>query len=314
MELTAAPFLDDIDAGPPGGAAHWARAADGVRIRVGHRRPEGAGGTVLLFPGRTEYIEKYGTAAGVFADQGLATLAIDWRGQGLADRLTEDRRIGHVARFGDYQLDVAAALEVATGLDLPRPWFLLGHSMGGAIGLRAAMDGLAVRACAFTGPMWGIRMSPLMRPMGWAMSHVAPLVGLGLMLPPGSTHENYVESDPFEGNVLTTDPGMFAMLQEHLRVHPELSLGGPSLIWLREALAEIRRLAARPSPDLDCMTFLGADEQIVDTAGVHARMAKWPRGELRIVAGSQHEVMMERPEIRGPAFDRMIRHFHDHAD
>ena len=67
-----APFHADIAQGPEGGAAHWLTTSDGLRIRAGHWRPPQAGsaghgtapaGTIFLFPGRTEYIEKYGPFA-----------------------------------------------------------------------------------------------------------------------------------------------------------------------------------------------------------------------------------------------------------
>ena len=58
-----APFHADLADGPPGGRAVWLRTADEVRIRAGLWRG-GDKGTVFLLPGRTEYIEKYGRAAG----------------------------------------------------------------------------------------------------------------------------------------------------------------------------------------------------------------------------------------------------------
>ena len=110
-----APFHADVARGPRAGHALWARTSDGVRIRLGIW-PEGRKGTVLLFPGRTEYIEKYGTVAAALQDLGYATLAVDWRGQGLADRALPDRMSGHVADFADYQRDVACMLEAARAL------------------------------------------------------------------------------------------------------------------------------------------------------------------------------------------------------
>jgi len=160
MALTPAPLFTDIHPGPEGGMAHWVETSDGKRIRVGHWPVSGAKGTVLLFPGRTEYIEKYGPAASDLAARGLGTIAIDWRGQGLADRLLDDPRVGHVDAFSDYQKDVAAMLRAARALSLPRPFYLLAHSMGGCIGLRAVIEGLPVQAAAFTGPMW-VSISPL---------------------------------------------------------------------------------------------------------------------------------------------------------
>lgn len=309
MQLAPAPFFDDVAAGPTGGTAWWVTASDQVRIRVGLWPLKGARGTVLLFPGRTEYIEKYGCTAGDLAARGFSTLAIDWRGQGLADRLLEDGRIGHVARFTDFQRDIAAVLRAARELDLPRPYYLLAHSMGGCIGLRAVMEGLPVQACAFTGPMWGIHMSPVMRPMGWAMAMGGTAMGFGSKLTPNTTAESYVLTQDFDGNTLTSDPALYQMMQDQLAAHPELSLGGPSLHWLREALLETRHLASRASPDLPCVTFLGTQEAIVDSAAVRTRMQIWPRGALEVVDTAQHEVLMETSAIRTRVFDRIAALF-----
>jgi lysophospholipase len=266
-------------------------------------------GTVLLFPGRTEYIEKYGRAATVMAGHSFAMLAIDWRGQGLADRLLADRRIGHVGRFADYQSDVAAALRAADALGLPRPFHLLGHSMGGCIGLRAVIEGLPVLSCAFSAPMWGIRLSPPMRAAGWAMALTAPALGLGERIPPNTSAEPYVLDQGFDGNALTRDAEMYGMMRTQLRAHPDLALGGPSIHWLRQALGECRQLARQPSPVLPCMTFLGSHEQIVDSPAIHRRMKHWPGGTLDLIEGAEHEVLMETPAIRTRIFDRLAAHF-----
>jgi lysophospholipase len=306
MTMTRAPLYDNMVGVPAGGQAYWLQTSDKVRIRVAFWRPDGeARGTVLMLPGRTEYIEKYGDTACQLRSRGYATLVIDWRGQGLADRLLADKRLGHVNLFTDYQLDLAAALDMARQVELPAPFHVIGHSMGGGIGLRAVMDGLTVQSCAFTGPMWGIYMSPMVRPFGWALSHVAPMVGMGTRLPPSTRHEGYVTAHPFDGNALTTDPGMYKMMQDQLAAHPELGIGGPTLVWLRESLMECRALAARPSPDLPCVTFLGSGESIIDCDEVRRRMDRWPRGRLEIVQGARHEVLMETPEIREGIFDQL---------
>lgn len=177
MSLSAAPLFTDVHPAPLDGMAFWATAADGVRIRLGVWQPNTAKGTVLLFPGRTEYIEKYAPSAGDLAKRGFATIAVDWRGQGLADRLLDNGRMGHVDAFSDYQRDVNAVVAAARELGLPEPFFLLGHSMGGCIGLRALYEGLPVRAAAFSGPMWGIRISAHLRPVAWALGRMMPAIG-----------------------------------------------------------------------------------------------------------------------------------------
>lgn len=305
--MQVAPFFDDIADGPAGGRAVWTEADDGRRIRLGLWPLGDAKGTVLLLPGRTEYVEKYGRTARALTAGGLAVLAIDWRGQGLSDRLTDDPTIGHVCHFTDYQRDMQAMLRAAERLDLPRPWHLLAHSMGGAIGLRAAMDGAPVRSCAFSAPMWGIRIRPVLRPVAWSLSWGVHRMGMGHLYAPGTSKGSYILTEPFATNKLTTDREMYEFMVGQCRAHPELALGGPSYRWLNEALRECRALAQRPSPALPCLTILGSEEDIVEPARIHRRMADWADGDLLIIEGARHEVLMETPEIR----DRIHRRLCD---
>lgn len=311
--MERAPFFAELADGPDNGAAWWLTATDGVRIRIAAWPKQGAKGTVLIFPGRTEYAEKYGRAAADLAARGYATLAIDWRGQGLADKLLDDPAVGHVERFTDYQKDVAAVLKAAETLELPRPWHLIAHSMGGCIGLRSVMEGLPVNSCVFSAPMWGIVISPMQRPVAWALGWSASRLRLDNAMAPGTSVAHYVSAEPFEGNPLTTDPDMFDYMRRHLELEPALSLGGPSIRWVHEALVEMRALARRPSPGLPCLTFLGTEEKIVDPGRIKARMAGWQGGELEMIDGAEHEVMMETPQIRAHVFDRAVALFDRHA-
>jgi len=297
-----APLFAEIAQGPEGGLALWKIAKDGVRLRVA-LWPKGAHGTVLMFPGRTEYIEKYGRAAAEFGTRGFACAVIDWRGQGLADRPVPDRNMGHVEVFSDYQHDVAALLEVAQTQGMPRPYYLATHSMGGCIGLRALVDGLDVKAAAFSAPMWGIRFAPGVQHVARAISRTARFLRQSMYYAPGTGPATYVLTAPFMGNVLTRDPDTYGWMQDQLRRHPDLALGGPSLHWLDEALTECAALAALPSPDLPVLCFLGLEEKVVDDTAIRDRMARWPSGQLELVANSEHEVMMEVPATRERYFD-----------
>ena len=314
MDPAPAPLFAEIAQGPTDGAAYWVKTADGLRIRAAlwpAKAP--ARGTVLLFPGRTEYIEKYGTTAAALAQRGYATLTVDWRGQGLADRMLDNRKLGHVARFADFQLDVAALIALANQIDTPGPRFLIGHSMGGAIGLRALMQGLSVRACCFTGPMWGIQIPPLLRPVAHLLCNAAPLLRLDTALVPTSSAEQYVQVTPFDDNTLTSDAQMYQLMVDQLQAQPDLALGGPTLRWLREALRDCADLALQPSPPLPCLTFLGTDEQIVEPGAIHDRMARWPGGQLELIQNARHEVLMETPDIRDPGIDQICTLFDTHG-
>ncbi|TKZ19257.1 alpha/beta hydrolase [Shimia litoralis] len=314
MMMHPAPFYHDVAEGPESAEAHWLETLDGVRIRIAHWRAPSEKGTILLFPGRTEFVEKYGRAAESFGQHGYSVLAIDWRGQGLADRFLTDPSTGHVGTFDDYQKDVAAALRAAQELDLPKPYFLIGHSMGGCIGLRAVMSGLPVNAAVFSAPMWGILMSSVLRPAAWALGWVSKRAGLGHQYAPGTKQKTYVLAEPFEGNTLTKDPEMFRYMQDQVRSYPDLALGGPSMHWLHEALGEMKELARQPAPNVPCVTFLGDQERIVDPTSIHDRMASWPNGSLRLLEHAEHEVMMEVPETRDQVFAECAAFFDSHRE
>lgn len=307
--MTDAPFHHEIAFGPSNAHAIWRTASDGVRLRIGFWPLSSAKGTVLMFPGRTEYIEKYGHVAEHFAQHGWAMASIDWRGQGLSDRLMDDPWRGHVGKFRDYQKDVAELIGAARAQGLPEPYMLIAHSMGGAIALRALMDGLSVKAAVFSAPMWGILMSPSLRPAAWALSRLVRVVGAGTMLAPGTKPRSFITQDPFEDNTLTRDADMWSRMGDQIKAVPGLELGGPSLDWVREAVSECAALDKMPSPAVPCLTFLGSNERIVDTASIHRRMGKWPGGTLRMVQDGEHEVLMETPAKRLDVLNEITAYF-----
>ena len=300
--MSDAPYHAALADGPPGAVTVWLKPG-AARIRVTWWKA-GEKGTVLLLPGRTECIEKYGRAAGDLVRRGYSVITIDWRGQGLADRALPDRLVGHVDDFAEYQQDLDALMAEAERAELPKPWFMLAHSMGGCIGLRALMRGLPIRAAAFSAPMWGIAMAAWLRPVAQVVTTLAAPFGQAHRYAPSTGPETYMLQVPFEGNVLTTDRDMWAYMRDQVKAVPDLALGGPSLAWLRAALKECAALAAMPAPAVPAICALGTAEKVVDLAPVHLRMAGWSNGQLDLYPGAEHEIMMEGPSVRARFFDR----------
>lgn len=307
--MEPAPFLSDIAEGPDGGRAFWLRAADDTRIRIGVW-PEGPKGTIVMFPGRTEYIEKYGRVAAEFAARGFGMVAVDWRGQGLSDRPAHRHDMGHVVSFDEYREDVAALRRALADLDLKAPCFLLAHSMGGAIGLRALYDGLPVCAAVFSAPMWGIRMTRFLRAISGVVMGLSKPLGLDKNFAPTT---GPAAPMAYDGNPLTRDRGQFDYMEGQVARHPELALGGPSITWVNAALEETAALLELDPLDIPMLAFLGTEEEIVEPAAVHERMADWPRGRLEIVPGAHHEVLMETPDLRLPCIDAIAGWFDHHS-
>lgn len=300
-----APFFADVADGPAGGRALWLTTADGLRLRAGlWPSPRDAKGTVFLLPGRTEYIEKYGRAAQDLNRRGYAMVTIDWRGQGLSARALPDPMAGHVGDFAEYQTDLSALFDLAKAEGLPEPWYMLAHSMGGCIGLRTLMTpGHPFGAAAFSAPMWGILIAAWMRPIAVALTTASRWFAFDDRYAPGTKPRTYVMEQGFTGNTLTSDPDMWDYMRRQAQAHPELTLGGPSLGWLKAALTECHALTLEPSPAFPVMTALGTAEKIVDTGPIHRRMTAWPGARFALYPGSEHEVMMERAATRTRFFD-----------
>ena len=273
----------------------------------------GTSGTVLIFPGRTEPIEKYGLPVAAFTAMDLSAVVVDWRGQGLADRLTQHRVRGHVGAFADYQRDVRAVAAYATALNLPKPWFLVAHSMGGAIGLRALMEHLPVAAVVFSGPMWGIQLTGRQRIAAFAVAELARVLPIAGWRVPGGGDRPLHDAMPFDGNPLTGDPEMFEIMSALSRQVPDFTLGSPTLGWVIEALQETAHLHRLPSPRVPCICFLGTSESIVSHRRIEARMKRWTGGELVMVAGGRHEVMMETTPRRTQFYATCKHHFARHT-
>ncbi len=301
--VDAAPLYEDCAEAPENGFAHWVTTADGVRIRVAYWRG-GDKGTVFIFPGRTEYIEKYGPAAGEFLARGYSPVVIDWRGQGLADRLIDDPNLGHIDHFSSYQNDVQAALEFVHKLDLPKPYMMCAHSMGGCIGLRTLMGNHEFKAAAFSAPMWGVLIKPdVLRPVAWAISSAASVLGGGGRKAPGTDAETYVVANPYDDNLLTKDRDMFDMMKTQATQHPDLMIAAPTVQWVGQSLREMLELSKQPSPSIPSITHLGHDERIVDPKRIKDRMERWTNGKLVDVPAAEHEIMMEIPATRDAFYD-----------
>lgn len=308
--MEAAPLSSPIAEAPEGGAAYWVTARDGVRLRVGAwQSTQSKRGTIFILPGRTEYIEKYGRTITQLSHLGFSTVVMDWRGQGIADRLMPDRMLGHVEDFQDYQHDVAALEQAALALHMPKPWFILGNSMGACIALRALQNGFPAQACLFTSPMWDIKLAPLsrwaVRPLAW----ITKAIGKKNIYAPTTDNQSYVLKTPFANNRLTQDPDMYAYYTRQTTALPDHQLGGLSLRWLAAALQETRDLMNCPAPNVACTTICGSLDELIEYPTVQEYMTRWPNGRFRLIEHARHDLLCETRPIREAVFDHIAKTF-----
>ncbi|MXQ09072.1 alpha/beta fold hydrolase [Alphaproteobacteria bacterium GH1-50] len=296
--MEAAPFDHALSEGPADLTVGWTTAADGVRLRYGLWQAEDAKGTILLFNGRTEYLEKYGRVIGHLTGAGYNVASIDWRGQGRSDRLLPDTRLGYIKNFQHYQKDVAALLAEVDTAGLGGPRFLVAHSMGGAIGLRALLDGLQVERAVFSAPMWGIYAKPHFKALVLTMLFCARRFRQTHRNLPGTPLQGHVLAYAFEENPLTTDAEQYAYMRRQSASDPALSLGSPTYQWLGEALDEIAQLHTAQKPPVPTRVMIGTEDKTVSGNEVAALVAGWPEAELSVFEGGKHELMFEVPALR----------------
>lgn len=292
---------------PDGAEAIWFKGESGLDLRaclIPATDPANVRGTVIVCPGRTEFIEKYFKVAHALLGRGFAVLILDWPGQGLSDRLLPDRGKGHIDRFETFMGALRAGLAEIEDR-LPRPHVALAHSMGGAIALAAMVeDFVSVEAAAFCAPMWGIKQPIFgMRYLVWAMKVM------------GRENDYAVQPGPretFEENVVTYDREMWQMNRDLVDANPDLDLGPVTWGWLGASLqifatfakaSKLRRL------NVPIYVATAEEEKLVENAS-HERIAKLlPDCEHITVMGAMHELMMERPEKRAEfwdGFDRLL--------
>lgn len=301
MTETATLYAELAEA-PDYGRAFWLQSGK-LRIRAAVW-DQGTRGTVVIFTGRTEYIEKYGRVITEFAERGFSVAICDWRGQGLSDRRLSDRMKGHVVSFDAYQRDVNAFLNAPAVAALPHPHVLLCHSMGGCIGLRSLLEeNISPKAAIFSAPMFGLNLSSIQQFGTDMILGAAQRFGFEQSYTPmPNADQPYVAANSFIGNVLTGDHDHYNWFRKHLDAEPDFGLGAPTLGWLSAAREEMEALAEAPAPDLPTMVMVGGKEEVVSPDAIRAFAEKSESCRLLEIEGGKHETLFETPEIREEAW------------
>jgi len=292
---------------PKGARSGFFSTSDKVRLRYGLFPKQGGGarGTIVLVQGRTEFIEKYFETIGDFQKRGFAVATFDLRGQGGSDRLIGNRRHGHVENFDDYWTDLHDFHKGIVLPDCPPPYYLVGHSTGGLVGLLAATrDRLMFDRVFLSSPMVSLPGLPFS--LKWSSRLVDAARFLGLSTVPVGRREDKAQTEAgFEGNPLTSDKARYMRSVEILKARPDLSIGLPTLGWIGSSLAAMRRANGDDFPArLKIPVFIcaAALDTVVDTGATEALGLRLRAGHHVIISGARHELFMETDAIRAQVF------------
>ncbi len=293
---------------PTGAEEHWLEGRGGVKVRVmtapATRAP--ARGSVIIAPGRTEFIEKYFEVTKELQQRGFAVFCIDWRGQGLSGREVENSLKGHFVSFDDPVNDLSTALKLLADR-LPRPHIGLAHSMGGAILLRALQTRrVEFDAAAFSAPMWGIANLS-----NTAKQYVRFMVSIGAGGQFAPSVEKKWKRENFKKNPVTHDKDRHARCQGLVAEEPRLALAGPTVGWVSaaaEATESLQVGGGLAHVRIPILVATAGEEQLVDNAAHDAVAQQLPDVTHITVPGAKHEILMETDDLRAQfwaAFDQL---------
>ena len=289
-------------------------ARDGklIRYALWPRTADKRLGTVCLFGGRGEFIEKYFETVGDLRRRGFAVATMDWRGQGGSERLLKNRHKGHVEDFRDYDRDLGQFMSEIVLPDCPAPFYGMGHSMGGHILIRSART----KVCWFdriivSGPMIDVHRELAKKPLLRTTLETLVLLGLGDLY---AQRGRNTPTDllPFEGSEVTSDRLRYERIADILRTAPELGTGSPTLGWVHAAARSIMTLNGfdfAASVRIPLLIVAGGNETVVSVRALEQFATQVKNCKLLVVAGAKHEILQERDALRDQfwaAFDAYV--------
>jgi len=244
--------------------------------------PEGEPRAVLLIVhGLAEHCGRYGNVVDHFVLLGYAVYGIDHLGHGKSD----GTRV-YVKRFDDYTNTLKAYFDKVRGSQPGKPIFLVGHSMGGLIGVTYLLDHQAELAGAvLSGPAVKIPkyVTPFILLMGKMLSALTPKYRLL----------------PLDANGVSRDPGVVQAYVSDPLVHR----GKMTARLAAEMLKTMQTITAQAARiTLPILIVQGSADRLVNPSG--ARMlydaVSSVDKEIKIYDGFYHEVFNE------PEHDRVL--------
>lgn len=301
---------------PSGAVSGFFSGHDGVPLRFARWEATRAPtrGTAVIFQGRGEFIEKYFEIVADLRRRGFAVATHDWRGQGGSHRPLANRYKGHVGNFSEFDHDIVRFMKEIVLPNCPPPYIVLAHSMGGNIALRGAtFPNSWFERMVVCAPMLAFHPSKVLipQPLARAYVEVGTLLGAGGHYVPGG-NDLPTEAGKFANNSLTSDEERFARNRQSLEAMPELGLGSPTVGWLRSAYRSNRMLMHpdfAPRAQIPMLLVSAGSDRIVSTPHIEAFASRLKVGAHVLMAGSQHEILQERDDIRAQfwaAFDAYL--------
>lgn len=304
------PLLEPRFLQPQGWRWHVFRNRKGRKLRFGCVTPKDKipEATFVCLPGRGEFAEKYFEFAHDCLDRNIAFWVIDWCGQGGSDRGLKNPHKHHLDSFDDDVEDLHLFLNEyvrhsSVHPDVGQiPLVLIGHSMGGMIGMRYIQRYPNMFCCAvLSAPMTRIKaIAALPDVVAGMLSGMLGLF-LGCRYVWGGGDWSAAERDDPARNIFSHDPVRAAVHNAWCLHSPALQLGGVTFGWVRAAVRACARLKRdmKKSPiRVPCLFALAGEDILVDNDRTRMLAGMIEGAEILEFPGAMHEILMERDAVR----------------
>lgn len=288
-------------------------------------------GVVVFFQGRTEFIEKNIYTYRDLVDRNYDVWTLDWRGQGMSERVLKDEPDkGHIDDFDTYLADAEVFLRDVVKLqefdDVDK--VLVAHSMGGAIGTLYLMEHPeAFDKAIFSSPMTKLPDgvdNRVIRAGNKAKiaANRAACVGVFSDCSWSSSFEKDVDicaivDQAPETHLLDRDnteryshdirkiAENECLIGRSRTNNPNLGLGRTTSGWLHEAFAATDKIAANKSRlQTPLLIVAGGNDDVVSNPGQAAFCDIDNPSCCRVeIEGAGHEVLIEEESLRLQFFD-----------
>jgi len=267
---------------------------------------------IVIVNGRIESCWKYQELFFDLFHQGYDIYSFDHRGQGLSERLIENREMGYVGEFQDYITDMEGLIK-HFNLSGYKQRFLLAHSMGGTVATRYLQTHPhhSFTAIALSAPMFGVNIPWQLRAVAIPLTQILTAAYSKPTYAPG--YRDYYPK-PFEDNALTQSEVRYRWFRDLYEMKPELRLGGPSTRWVWQGLMAAKQcIQLTRQITIPTLVLQGGLDTVVSNAAqirFITKLAKTnQKSELLVISDARHEILFEKDQYRNQALDAILKHF-----
>lgn len=270
--------------------------------------PSNTKGTIVVLPGLSEFGEKYIETAKHLAEQGYDLYVIDWAYQGRSSRLKENPYKRHSDGYETDISDLHYLVGNIIGSD--KPLYMIGHSMGGNIGLRYTLKYSDVfKAAAFSAPMFGIKALKFFPwPVRTFLATSLPFIGSNYI--PGGKDWHEREMSANGDNVFSRDLKRNDVHDAWCKANPKLQIGSPTFKWLYESLLSIDHLnRTSDQSETPILLAIADEDDLVDNEAIHLLGKKIKNSRVIEFKNAKHEILMETDDIRNRFLAETLKTF-----